>query len=44
MNNRIIDWKENRIPQTEELVAQIRERARELIKNRQMHEGLSFLY
>jgi hypothetical protein len=44
VNNRNIDWKEKRIPQTEELVAQIRERARNLFQNRQMHGDLGFLY
>ena len=36
MNNRILDWKEKRIPQTEKLVAQIGECARNLFQNRQM--------
>ncbi len=44
MNNRNIDWKEKRIPKTDELVAQMRERALKLIKNRQMHGDLGFLY
>lgn len=36
MNNRILVWKERRRSQTESLVTQIRERARNLFKSRQM--------